>query len=202
MLAKRLFDIVASLLGLVVLSPLFLILGLSIRLESPGPALFRQERVGLDGKRFRIFKFRTMRQTAPGEGPQITVGQDRRITAAGQWLRRTKLDELPQLINVLRGEMSLVGPRPEVPYYMEKYAPEQRRIILSVRPGITDFAAIEFSQESDILAGASDPEEAYVREVMPQKFALYDRYVREQSLWLDLTLIARTLRKITKRHDR
>lgn len=199
MLAKRLFDFVASLLGLVVLSPLFLILGLAIRLESPGPAFFRQERVGLEGKRFRIFKFRTMRQTAPREGPEITVGRDRRITAFGQQLRRTKLDELPQLINVLRGEMSLVGPRPEVPHYMDMYPPEQRRIILSVRPGITDFAAIEFSQESDILAGAENPEEAYVEQIMPRKFELYRRYVDERSFWVDMSLILRTLVKIVRR---
>lgn len=193
---KRLFDVLASLAGLILLSPLLISTMLAIRLESPGPAFFLQERVGLEGKRFRIIKFRTMRQSAPAEGPQITIGQDPRITPIGHTLRKFKLDELPQLINVLRGEMSLVGPRPEVPAYMARYTPEQQATILSVRPGITDFAAIEFSDEADILARAADPEAAYVQEVMPRKFALYERYVRERSFWLDLILIGRTLGKI------
>ena len=196
---KRLFDALASLAGLTLLSPLLIATMLAIRLESPGPAFFLQERVGLEGKRFRIIKFRTMRQSAPAEGPQITIGRDLRITPIGHTLRKFKLDELPQLVNVLKGEMSLVGPRPEVPAYMARYSPEQQAIILSVRPGITDFAAIEFSDEADILAQAADPEAAYVQEVMPRKFALYERYVRERSFWLDLTLIGRTLGKIVKR---
>jgi lipopolysaccharide/colanic/teichoic acid biosynthesis glycosyltransferase len=181
---KRIFDVMASLAGLILLSPLLVATMLAIRLESPGSPFFLQERVGLGGKRFRIIKFRTMRQTAPAEGPQITIGHDPRITPIGHRLRKFKLDELPQLINVLKGEMSLVGPRPEVPAYMARYTPEQQAIILSVRPGITDFAAIEFSDEADILARAPNPEAAYVR------------YVREQSLWLDLKLIARTLGRI------
>jgi lipopolysaccharide/colanic/teichoic acid biosynthesis glycosyltransferase len=193
---KRIFDVMASLAGLILLSPLLVATMLAIRLESPGSPFFLQERVGLGGKRFRIIKFRTMRQTAPAEGPQITIGHDPRITPIGHRLRKFKLDELPQLINVLKGEMSLVGPRPEVPAYMARYTPEQQAIILSVRPGITDFAAIEFSDEADILARAPNPEAAYVQEVMPRKFALYERYVREQSLWLDLKLIARTLGRI------
>ena len=199
---KRLFDFTASLAGLILLSPLLVATMLAIRLESPGPVFFLQERVGLEGRRFNIIKFRTMRQSAPAEGPQITIGQDPRITSIGYTLRKFKLDELPQLINVLRGEMSLVGPRPEVPTYMAHYTPAQRAIILSVRPGITDFAAIEFSDEADILAGAADPEVAYVQEIMPRKFALYQRYVRERSFWLDLKLIAWTMGKIIKRRDR
>lgn len=199
---KRLFDFTASLAGLILLSPLLVATMLAIRLESPGPVFFLQERVGLEGRRFNIIKFRTMRQSAPAEGPQITIGQDPRITSIGYTLRKFKLDELPQLINVLRGEMSLVGPRPEVPTYMAHYTPAQRAIILSVRPGITDFAAIEFSDEADILAGAADPEVAYVQEIMPRKFALYERYVRERSFWLDLKLIAWTMGKIIKRRDR
>lgn len=195
---KRLFDFTASLAGLMLLSPLLIVIMLAIRLESPGPALFLQERVGLEGKRFRIIKFRTMRQSAPAEGPQITIGQDPRITPIGHTLRKFKLDELPQLINVLKGEMSLVGPRPEVPAYMARYTQEQQAIILSVRPGITDFAAIEFSDEADILASTADPETAYVQQVMPRKFALYERYVRERSFRLDLKLIGRTLGKIVR----
>lgn len=198
---KRLFDFTASLAGLILLSPLLIATTLAIRLESPGPAFFLQERVGRGGKRFRIIKFRTMRQNAPAEGPQITIGQDPRITPIGRTLRKFKLDELPQLINVLKGEMSLVGPRPEVPAYMARYTPEQQAITLSVRPGITDFAAIEFSDEAEILARSADPETAYVDQVMPRKFALYERYVQEQSFWLDLRLIARTLGKIVGRRD-
>lgn len=199
MLVKRLFDIAASLVGLALLAPLFAVIALAIRLESDGPALFLQERVGLEGKRFRIIKFRTMRPSAPAEGPQLTVGQDPRITPLGNLLRRYKLDELPQLINVFKGEMSMVGPRPEVPAYMARYTPEQRAIILSVRPGITDFAAIEYSDEAAILADAADPETAYVEAVMPKKFALYRRYVEERSFWLDMKLISRTLVKIVER---
>jgi lipopolysaccharide/colanic/teichoic acid biosynthesis glycosyltransferase len=197
--AKRIFDFSASLVGLILLAPVFAVIALAIRLESPGPAFFRQERVGYRGLPFLIIKFRTMRRSAPAEGPQITVGADPRITRVGRLLRKSKLDELPQLINVLKGEMSLVGPRPEVPAFMERYPPQQKAVILSVRPGITDFAAIEFSDEADILARASDPESAYVDEVMPRKFALYKRYVDERSLWLDMKLIGRTLAKIVGR---
>lgn len=199
MSGKRIFDFSASLLGLILLAPLLAAIAVAIRIESSGPAFFLQERVGLQGRLFRIVKFRTMRRNAPGEGPQITVGADPRITRLGSLLRRSKLDELPQLINVLKGEMSLVGPRPEVPAFMARYTPEQRAVILSVRPGITDFAAIEFSDEADILARARDPEEAYVNEVMPRKFALYKRYVDERSLWLDLKLIGKTLLRIAGR---
>lgn len=199
MSGKRIFDFSASLLGLICLSPLLAVIAVAIRIESAGPAFFLQERVGLRGKLFRIVKFRTMRLNAPREGLQITVGADPRITRVGALLRKTKLDELPQLINVLKGEMSLVGPRPEVPAFMARYTPGQRAVILSVRPGITDFAAIEFSDEADILARAKNPEEAYVNEIMPKKFALYKRYVDERSLWLDLKLIGKTLLKIAGR---
>lgn len=196
MSVKRIFDFTASLAGLLLVFPLLVVAALAIRFESPGPAFFLQERVGYRGKTFQIIKFRTMRRNAPSEGPQITVGADPRITRIGHLLRKSKLDELPQLINVLKGEMSLVGPRPEVPAFMARYTPEQRSVILSVRPGITDFAAIEFSDEAEILARAKDPETAYVDEVMPRKFALYKRYVDERSLWLDIQLIGRTVAKI------
>ncbi|MEO9624190.1 MAG: sugar transferase [Qipengyuania citrea] len=198
MSSKRFLDVTASLAGLMVLWPLLAVVALAIRLESPGRAFFLQERVGRYGRRFQIVKLRTMRAAGPGSTRQITVGADARITTLGHFLRKTKLDELPQLVNVLKGEMSLVGPRPEVPAYIDRYTPEQRAIILSVRPGITDFAAIEFSDEADILARAQDPEAAYIEQVMPMKFKLYERYVREQSLRLDLKLILLTLIKITK----
>jgi lipopolysaccharide/colanic/teichoic acid biosynthesis glycosyltransferase len=198
---KRAFDVSASLAGLVVLSPLLAVAAIVIRAESPGPALFLQERVGRYGRSFRIIKLRTMRAAQPGETRQITVGADPRITRFGRFLRRTKLDELPQLINVLKGEMSLVGPRPEVPRYVERYSPENRAILLSVRPGMTDFAAIEFSDEAELLASAADPDTAYVEEIMPQKFALYKRYVEDRSFLLDLTLIFRTVLKITRHRD-
>jgi lipopolysaccharide/colanic/teichoic acid biosynthesis glycosyltransferase len=196
---KRAFDLCASLAGLLVWSPVLAIAAVVVRAESPGPAFFLQERVGLQGRRFRIIKLRTMRTACPGQVRQITVGADPRITRFGRFLRQTKLDELPQLINVLKGEMSLVGPRPEVPAYVERYSPEEREILLSVRPGMTDFAAIEFSNEAEILAFAPDPEAAYIERIMPQKFALYRRYVEEQSLWLDLRLIFRTFLKLARR---
>ena len=193
---KRLFDIVLSSLGLLLLSPLLLALGLWIKLDSPGPVLFRQQRVGRHGVRFDIHKFRTMRADAPELGPQITVGMDARITRSGAWLRRHKLDELPQLWDVLRGAMSLVGPRPEVPRYVALYPDEVRALVLSVRPGITDLASIEYLDESAVLARAADPERAYVEEVMPAKLALAARYVQGRSFWGDLKLIARTLKVI------
>jgi lipopolysaccharide/colanic/teichoic acid biosynthesis glycosyltransferase len=196
--AKRAFDFAMSLAGLLLVSPLLAVVAIVIKLESPGPAFFLQERVGHLGRTFHIIKFRTMRLSAPSEGPQITVGSDPRITRFGHLLRKSKLDELPQLFNVVKGEMSLVGPRPEVPAFMARYTPEQRAVILSVRPGITDFAAIEFSDEAEILARAENPETAYVDEVMPRKFALYKRYVEEHSLWLDIRLIGRTVAKIVK----
>jgi lipopolysaccharide/colanic/teichoic acid biosynthesis glycosyltransferase len=196
---KRLFDFTASLAGLLLLSPLLAMIAIAIRLESPGPAFFLQERIGRHGRRFRIVKLRTMRSPRPGEARQITVGADPRITRLGHILRKTKLDELPQLLNVLKGEMSLVGPRPEVPAYFRLYTPEQQRLLQSVRPGITDFAALEFSDEAEILGRAPDPEAAYVNEVMPRKFTLYARYIEEQSLLLDLRLILRTLARIINR---
>lgn len=198
MSCKRIFDVAASLAGLIAMLPLLTIVALTIRLESRGPAFFLQERVGRHGRRFHIVKLRTMRLPRPGETRQITVGADPRITRLGHFLRKTKLDELPQLLNVLKGDMSLVGPRPEVPAYIERYTPAQQTVILSVRPGITDFAAIEFCDEAEMLARATDPEAVYVKEVMPKKFELYARYVEEQSLLLDLKLILRTLAKIIR----
>lgn len=195
-MAKRLFDILLSALGLLLLSPLLLATALWVKLDSPGPALFRQQRVGRNGKPFAIHKFRTMRVDAPSLGPQITIGADSRITRSGATLRRYKLDELPQLWDVLRGAMSLVGPRPEVARYVALYPDDLRQLVLSVRPGITDLASIEYRDESAVLARASDPERSYVEEVMPAKLALAARYVRTQSLVGDLRLILRTIKAV------
>ncbi|OWQ87495.1 sugar transferase [Roseateles aquatilis] len=192
-MAKRLFDIVCAGLGLLLLSPLLLVVAAWIKLDSAGPVMFRQERVGRFGKPFRIHKFRTMRVDAPALGPQITVGADARITRSGQWLRATKIDELPQLWDVLRGAMSLVGPRPEVPRYVAMYPAELREVVLSVRPGITDPASLSFRDESELLARAEDPEREYVEVVMPMKLRLAADYVRNASLAGDVRLILATL---------
>ena len=196
-MSKRLFDVLAAGCGLVFLAPVLLAIALWIRLDSPGPALFRQRRVGRHGRHFDIYKFRTM-VDRPGAGPLLTVGQDSRITRAGRFLRRTKLDELPQLLNVLEGTMSLVGPRPEVPRYVDHYPPAVRQAVLSVAPGITDLAAILYKDENDILGRAQDPERAYIETILPVKLAYYQRYVRERSFWLDLRIIVRTLAAILR----
>jgi len=198
---KRLLDVVAAALGLAALSPLFLVAALAIRLDSSGPVFYRQERVGLRGRRFRIHKFRTMAADA-GEGPQLTVGEDQRVTRVGRVLRRYKLDELPQLIDVVRGDMSLVGPRPEVPRYVAHYSPRDREIVLSVRPGITDFASIRYRDESEVLARYPDPEATYVHRILPRKLRYYRFYVGRRSTWLDLRLIAMTLCALAGREPR
>lgn len=196
MILKRLFDLIFSLLGVLLMAPLFLLIGFWIKLDSSGPVFFRQERVGRLGKLFRIYKFRTMCVDAESKGRQITAGADPRITKSGRFLRKTKLDELPQLFNIIKGEMSLVGPRPEVPRYVAMYPVEVRDLVLSVSPGITDFASIEFKDESAILGQAADPERAYIEEIMPVKLDFYQRYVEERSLWVDLMLILKTLKTL------
>ena len=193
---KRAFDLAASGIGLLLLSPLLLALAAWIRLDSPGPVFFRQERIGLRGRPFRIYKFRSMRQD--NAGLQITVGADDRITRSGHFIRAYKLDELPQLINVLLGDMSIVGPRPEVPRYVALYAEPVRRQILSLRPGITDRAAIEFRDEERLLAAAADPERAYVEQVMPIKQRYYLDYVAQRSLAGDLRILWDTARALVK----
>lgn len=193
--AKRTLDVALCLIALPLAAPLLLALMLWVRLDSPGPALFRQERVGRSGRLFRIHKLRTM-HLHDGSGPQVTRAGDARITRAGRWLRRAKLDELPQLIDVLKGDMSLVGPRPEVPRYMALYPPEARRIILSLRPGITDRAAIEFRHEESLLAQAPDPERAYVEQVMPVKQRYYLAYAASHSLRGDVRILWDTLRAV------
>lgn len=194
---KRLIDIIVSLIALLVLAPLLLIIALLVALSSPGGALFRQERVGLGGRVFRMLKFRTMRPGSEAHG-QITVGgRDPRVTGVGQLLRKTKLDELPQFWNVLVGDMSLVGPRPEVPRYVALYTAEQRAV-LSVRPGLTSLASIAYINESEVLGLAADPMRAYVEEVMPAKLALDLKYVRERSGWLDLRILWATALRIVR----
>ena len=188
---KRLLDVAASAAGLLLLAPLLLAIAVWIRLDSPGPVFFRQERVGLRGQPFRIFKFRSMR--ADNAGPQITVGADARITRSGRFIRAYKLDELPQLLNVLLGDMSIVGPRPEVPRYVALYPATVRDEVLSVRPGMTDWASVQYRSESALLAQSPDPERTYVETVLPAKLALCQQYVRERSLLLDLKIIAMTL---------
>lgn len=198
MLTKRLFDIVASALGLIFLAPLLLVIAVAIRLETPGPVFFRQERVGRFGKTFRVHKFRSMVADAEWRGPQITSGADPRVTKIGELLRRYKLDELPQLIDVFLGEMSLVGPRPEVPRYVDCYPVEVRDIVLSVRPGITDWASIEYRNENAVLGEAADPQRAYVEEVLPVKLRYYVDYVRNRSFAGDIRIIVRTILAIAK----
>ena len=193
---KRCMDVILSLAGLALLWPLGLAVALAIRLDSPGPVFFRQERVGLHGRTFRIHKFRTMR--VANAGVLITSADDDRITPVGAFLRRTKLDELPQLIDVLRGDMSVVGPRPEVPRYVAMWGDDARAEILSVRPGISDPAAIAFRNEQDVLAAADDPERHYVEVILPQKVAMYLDYVRTRSFLGDLRVIVGTLAEIVR----
>lgn len=193
---KRSFDLLAAGAGLLALAPLFALLALLIKLDSPGPVFFRQWRVGRHGEPFRIFKFRTMTvQQRPG-GPEVTVAGDARITRTGAWLRRWKLDELPQLIDVLRGTMSLVGPRPEVPRYVAHYPPAWRERLLSVRPGITDFASVRYRNENELLARAENPEREYIDVVLPAKLRYALHYVDNPSLASDLRVLGLTLRTV------
>ena len=197
-MAKRLFDWFASTFGLLALAPVLLLLAVWIKLDSPGPVFFRQERVGRGGKLFRIHKFRTMVTDAERRGLQITVGADARMSRVGQWLRRCKLDELPQLLDVWLGQMSLVGPRPEVPRYVAFYPADVRDVVLSVRPGITDRASIEFKDENEILGRAPDPHLAYVNEVLPIKLRYYVDYVAQRSFWSDVGIIFSTIRALVR----
>ena len=190
---KRLFDLFLAALGLLLLAPVLLTVALWVVWDSPGPAFFRQQRVGRAGRLFRIVKFRTMHPRAETAGPPLTVGADGRITRAGHWLRRTKIDELPQLFNVLLGHMSLVGPRPEVPRYVALYPDDLRTLVLSVRPGITDRASIEFRDESTLLGQSSDPERTYVEQILPIKLRYGADYARSHTLRGDLAIILRTL---------
>ena len=198
-MVKRATDLVLALLGLIVLAPVLLLAMTWVWFDSTGPVLFRQERVGRGGRLFRIHKLRTMRVDAPTQGPAVTGFADSRITRAGRWLRHYRIDELPQLIDVLRGNMSLVGPRPEVPRFVALYPPELRERVLSVRPGITDPAALEFVDEAELLAGSSDPERTYIDVILPRKLRRQAEYVERADWKSDLAVIGRTLRLLVQR---
>ena len=192
---KRLFDFFGSLCGLIVLLPFLLLIALCIKFDSKGPVFFRQLRVGLNGNLFRIHKFRTMMVDSESSG-SLTVGNDTRITKSGQFLRKSKLDELPQLLDVVLGKMSLVGPRPEVKEFIDEYPEKVRKEVLSVRPGITDLASIEMIDENEIIARYDNPRQAYIEIILPIKQKYYIDYVKSQSLWIDIKIIFMTFKKI------
>jgi lipopolysaccharide/colanic/teichoic acid biosynthesis glycosyltransferase len=196
---KRLFDLVASTIGLLVLSPLLLLAALLIKLDSRGPILFKQERVGQKFRPFSIYKFRTMREGSDGKS-SLTIGADPRITRIGKYLRASKIDELPQLINVLKGDMSVVGPRPEVPRYVELFRPDYEHI-LTVRPGLTDLASVKYSDEASILGQSLNPEGDYIARLLPDKIRLAKEYIDRSSFTFDAKLIVETLIKIFSNHQ-
>jgi lipopolysaccharide/colanic/teichoic acid biosynthesis glycosyltransferase len=201
-MTKRVIDLVVSSLALALLAPLMLVLAAWIKWDSPGPVFFRQERVGRGGRVFRIHKFRTMVQDAPARGPSLTVGEDPRITRAGRWLRRSKLDELPQLLDVLAGHMSVVGPRPEVPHYVALYPPDLRERVLSIRPGITDPVSLQLADESQLLARAADPEREYREVILPAKLRAAAEYAERATLLSDLRVLGQTLMLLVRRLGR
>jgi lipopolysaccharide/colanic/teichoic acid biosynthesis glycosyltransferase len=194
---KRVFDVVAATAGLAALSPLLAATAALVKLSSDGPILFRQQRVGRHGRLFNLIKFRSMR-TGNGTEPLVTAGSDPRVTTIGRALRRTKLDELPQLVNVLRGDLSLVGPRPEVPRYVALYSAEDRAFLHSVRPGITDPGTVLFRNEEEILARSADPERAYIEDVLPSKLRIYREYLENASFFNDIMILVETARVIAR----
>lgn len=197
-MAKRVFDILCASVGLLILLPLFVIIALWIKLDSKGPVFFRQLRVGRNGVPFRIHKFRTMRLNSESLG-RLTVGDDSRVTFSGHFLRKSKIDELPQLIDVLLGRMSLVGPRPEVQEFIDFYPDLVKKEVLSVRPGITDLASIEMVDENEMLSGYSDHRQAYIDIILPIKQKYYVEYVRKNNIGLDIYIIFKTIYKIVSR---
>ena len=194
---KRLFDFIISLIGLLLVSPFLIIIGLTIRLSDGGRAIFVQQRMGSGMKLFNFYKFRTMIENADQKGPLVTGSSDNRITPIGRILRRYKLDELPQLLNVLKGDISLVGPRPEVEKYVLHFADEYR-LVLMIKPGITDYAALAYRSEEEILKQYDDPHQAYIEKILPEKIKLYKKYMDDISLMTDLKLIARTIGSMYK----
>jgi lipopolysaccharide/colanic/teichoic acid biosynthesis glycosyltransferase len=192
---KRLVDVAAAIFGLILLSPVLACIAVAVKATSEGPVLFAQERVGRHGKTFLIWKFRSMVVDAPEKGPALTTRMDRRVTSVGRVLRATKADELPQLLNVLRGDMSLVGPRPEVPKFVAYWPSDVKQRVLSVRPGLTDNAVISIDEQA-MLASATDPEWTYVHDVLPMKLALYERYVANHPLRVDLAILGKTLLRV------
>jgi lipopolysaccharide/colanic/teichoic acid biosynthesis glycosyltransferase len=197
---KRLFDLCWTIPGLLVLSPAFLVIAVLIKLDDGGAVFFRQLRVGRYGRTFRVWKFRTMIPRAEQSGGPLTVGDDPRVTRFGRWLRHSKLDELPQLFNILAGQMSLVGPRPEVPHYVALYTPDQRRV-LDLVPGITDPASIAYRNESALLAQAPDWERQYIEVIMPEKIRLNLEYAAQATRWKDFVVVADTLRSLVSRTE-
>lgn len=197
LILKRSFDIIISVIGLLFLVPIFLIIAIVIKIDSKGPVFFKQIRVGKNGREFKIFKFRTMKENAEKKGMQITINGDSRITKSGYFLRKYKIDELPQLINVLIGDMSFVGPRPEVPKYVAMYD-ENQRSILKIRPGITDIASIKYRDENSILAKSEDPEQTYIQDIMPRKIELNIKYIKNMSVLYDIGLIIKTISKVIR----
>ncbi|MCX8044135.1 MAG: sugar transferase [Desulfobacterota bacterium] len=194
-IGKKVIDFFIAAVGLLILSPLLFIIGLFIKVSDGGPIFFFQQRIGKNFKKFRLIKFRTMVVNAEKLGPAITRGEDPRITKIGRVLRYYKLDELPQLINVLKGDMSIVGPRPEVEKYVNHFRDKYKRI-LSIKPGITDYAALEYRNEEDILKKYGDANDGYIRDVLPNKIALYEKYLEEMSLLTDMKIICKTLWRI------
>jgi lipopolysaccharide/colanic/teichoic acid biosynthesis glycosyltransferase len=194
-MVKRAFDVVMALIGLVVLSPVWLVAAYLIYREDPGPIVYKSTRVGRDGRDFKMWKFRSMVQNAEKLGGPSTAADDPRLLRTGKALRKYKLDEVPQLVNVLKGEMSIVGPRPEVRFYTDMYSPEERQL-LTVRPGMTDRASIRFRNEGEILKGAADPEQAYMEKIRPEKIRLGLEYVRRKSLKEDLAIILATVKAV------
>ena len=193
---KRLFDVLFSVFGLIITSPVLAVVALAIKISSPGPVFFRGERIGKKGKPFRIFKFRTMVENAEELGGPSTASDDPRLTKIGLFLKKYQLDELPQLINVLKGEMSFVGPRPEVPFYINMMTEKERNTILSIKPGITDLASLQNFHEGEVLKGSPDPEKTYMEKIRPEKIKLQMEYVKNRSFLLDLKIIVKTILKV------
>jgi len=194
-IGKNIFDFVFGVIGFIILLPFLMIIGILIRIMSPGSVMFEQERIGKDGKPFKILKFRTMVENAEELGPQITIGKDMRVTKIGEFLRKYKIDEFPQIINIINGEMSFVGPRPEVKKYVDLYTPEQRKV-LSIKPGVTDLASIKFKNENEILAQSQNPERTYTEVIMPEKLRINLDYVENASLLYDVKLIFNTIKSV------
>ena len=195
-MTKRLFDFVFSLLGILIFSPIFIIIALTIKLDSKGSVFYRGLRVGKQGRSFRIYKFRTMVFNAEEIGGPSTASDDPRLTKISNFLKKYQLDELPQFINVIKGEMSFVGPRPEVKRYIDMLSEEEKKLVLSIRPGMTDFASLWNFHEGEILKGSPDPEKTYIEKIRPKKIELQLKYVKEKNFWLDIKLIFKTIVKI------
>ena len=195
-MVKRVLDTILVLVGLIVTAPLFLFIALAIKLDSPGPIFYSGSRIGKDGKPFPMHKFRSMVSDADAVGGASTAGDDPRLTRVGKLLKKFQFDELPQFLNILKGEMSLVGPRPEVPFYVNMMTEEEKRVILSVRPGMTDWASLWNFHEGEILRGSPDPEKTYQEKIRPEKIRLQMKYVKERNFLIDLKIILQTIRQV------